>query len=65
LAQLVRETTGPEPLQPNYLGGDRLLYARNDTMPQSQLGVEFGTQMRNSQIGCADARERRIANYGT
>jgi hypothetical protein len=60
LAQLVREMTGPEPLQPNYLGGDRLPYTRNDTMPQSQLGVEFGTHLRNSQIGCADALERTI-----
>ena len=31
--------------------GDCLLHARHDTMPQRQLGIEFGAHLRNSQIG--------------
>lgn len=48
---LMREPGRPETPQPLFLGCDRLLDARGGTLPMCELGVEFGAQFRDAQIG--------------
>jgi len=48
MAHLMRESSIPESAQTIFLGGDCLLHACNDTLPQCQLGIEFGAHLRNA-----------------
>ncbi len=54
MVHLVRETSGPEPPKTIFLGGDCMLQTCNDALPQCQLGIEFGTHLRNAQVGGAE-----------
>ena len=47
-------STSPESLQTIFLGGDCLLHACDDALPQRQIGIEFGAQFCNAQVGGAE-----------
>jgi hypothetical protein len=54
LVRLVREAGSPESPQTIFLGGYRLLHARDDALPQRQLCIEFGAHLSKAQVGGAE-----------